>query len=151
MATDFLALVQRDHVDLQKELTLLLDPIATPAQLRGSLDGVRLGLTAHAEAEDIVLGRFETISLLDDMNQLGFRFATRSGLSFATDDLITPEAKGRIIAAAEKEVLRKNKLYQRGIITEGERYNQVLDAWTHARPGRWSMLGFSTRPAASPT
>ena len=67
------------------------------------------------------------------MNQLGFREATRSGLSFATDDLITPEAKARIIAAAEKEVLRKNKLYQRGIITEGERYNQVLDAWTHAR------------------
>src|SRR5215213_6882426 len=79
------------------------------------------------------IGRSKTISLLDDMNQLGFREATRSGLSFATDDLITPEAKGRIIAAAEKEVLRKNKLYQRGIITEGERYNQVLDAWTHAR------------------
>jgi DNA-directed RNA polymerase subunit beta' len=79
------------------------------------------------------LGRSKTITLLDDMNQLGFRLATRSGLSFATDDLITPEAKSRIIAAAEKEVLRKNKLYQRGIITEGERYNQVLDAWTHAR------------------
>jgi DNA-directed RNA polymerase subunit beta' len=79
------------------------------------------------------LGRRRTIELLDDMNQLGFREATRSGLSFATDDLITPEAKARIIAAAEKEVLRKNKLYQRGIITEGERYNQVLDAWTHAR------------------
>jgi DNA-directed RNA polymerase subunit beta' len=79
------------------------------------------------------LGRSKTIELLDDMNQLGFREATRSGLSFATDDLITPEAKARIIAAAEKEVLRKNKLYQRGIITEGERYNQVLDAWTHAR------------------
>ncbi|MEX2309835.1 MAG: DNA-directed RNA polymerase subunit beta', partial [Pirellulales bacterium] len=79
------------------------------------------------------LGRSKTIELLDDMNQLGFREATRSGLSFATDDLITPEAKSRIIATAEKEVLRKNKLYQRGIITEGERYNQVLDAWTHAR------------------
>jgi DNA-directed RNA polymerase subunit beta' len=79
------------------------------------------------------VGRRMTIQLLDDMNQLGFREATRSGLSFATDDLITPEAKSRIIAAAEKEVLRKNKLYQRGIITEGERYNQVLDAWTHAR------------------
>jgi DNA-directed RNA polymerase subunit beta' len=78
-------------------------------------------------------GRRKTIELLDDMNQLGFREATLSGLSFATDDLITPEAKSRIIAAAEKEVLRKNKLYQRGIITEGERYNQVLDAWTHAR------------------
>jgi len=79
------------------------------------------------------LGRSRTIELLDDMNQLGFREATRSGLSFATDDLITPESKSRIIAAAEKEVLRRNKLYQRGIITEGERYNQVLDAWTHAR------------------
>src|SRR6185436_4664612 len=70
---------------------------------------------------------------LDDMNQLGFRLASRSCLSFATDDLITPEAKTRIIAAAEKDVMRKNKLDQRGIITEVERYNQVLDAWTHAR------------------
>jgi hypothetical protein len=65
MPTDFLTLLQRDHVDLQKELTQLLDPIATVAQLRSSLDGVRLGLTAHAEAEDIVLGRFEGIPALE--------------------------------------------------------------------------------------
>jgi len=50
MPTDLLTLLQRDHVDLQKELTLLLDPTASTAELRGSLDGVRLGLTAHAEA-----------------------------------------------------------------------------------------------------
>jgi len=80
-----------------------------------------------------ILGRGATIDLLDDMNRLGFRSSTSSGLSFATDDLITPPSKGRIIGDAEKEVLKKNKLYQRGIITEGERYNQVLDAWTHAR------------------
>ena len=79
------------------------------------------------------LGRRETISLLDDMNQQGFRESTRSGLSFGTDDLITPEMKTRIISLAEKEVLKKNKLYQRGIITDTERYNQVLDTWTHAR------------------
>jgi DNA-directed RNA polymerase subunit beta' len=79
------------------------------------------------------LGRRATIDLLDEMNKLGFREATRSGLSFGTDDLITPETKTKIIAAAEKTVLRILKLYQRGIITEGERYNQVLDAWTHAR------------------
>ncbi|HYW79003.1 MAG TPA: DNA-directed RNA polymerase subunit beta', partial [Thermoguttaceae bacterium] len=79
------------------------------------------------------LGRRSTIDLLDDMNQLGFRESTLSGLSFATDDLITPPNKGKIIGAAEKSVLRIMKLYQRGIITEGERYNQVLDAWTHAR------------------
>ena len=80
-----------------------------------------------------MLGRKATIELLDDMNQLGFRESTRSGLSFATDDLITPVSKAKIIDEAEKEVLKKNKLYQRGIITEGERYNQVLDTWTHAR------------------
>jgi len=80
-----------------------------------------------------ILGRKATIDLLDNMNQLGFREATRSGLSFGTDDLITPSNKAKIIAAAEKSVLKILKLYHRGIITEGERYNQVLDAWTHAR------------------
>ena len=79
------------------------------------------------------LGRRETIELLDDMNQLGFRESTRSGLSFATDDLVTPESKEKIVAAAEKEVLKFRKHYERGVITEQERYNKVLDTWTHAR------------------
>jgi len=79
------------------------------------------------------LSRRKTIDLLDDMNQIGFRWATKSGLSFATDDLITPESKTKIIGDAEKSVLKIMKLYQRGVITDGERYNQVLDAWTHAR------------------
>ena len=79
------------------------------------------------------LGRKATIELLDNMNQLGFRESTRSGLSFATDDLVTPLSKTRILADAEKTVLKFRKLYERGVITELERYNQVLDAWTHAR------------------
>jgi DNA-directed RNA polymerase subunit beta' len=80
-----------------------------------------------------ILGRRETISLLDRMKDLGFRESTRSGLSFATDDLKTPMSKDHIITEAEKEVSKNNKLYQRGIITDQERYNKVLDAWTHAR------------------
>jgi len=79
------------------------------------------------------LGRSATISLLDDMNQFGFRESTRSGLSFATDDLVTPESKEKIVAEAEKEVLKFRKHYDRGVITEQERYNKVLDTWTHAR------------------
>jgi DNA-directed RNA polymerase subunit beta' len=79
------------------------------------------------------LGRRKTIDLLDNMNRVGFSWSTRSGLSFATDDLITPANKGRIIGSAEKDVMKIMKLYQRGVITDGERYNQVLDAWTHAR------------------
>src|SRR5690606_2576708 len=63
----------------------------------------------------------------------GFRWSTRSGLSFATDDLITPPSKTKIIAAAEKTVLKFLGQYRRGIITDMERYNQVLDTWTHAR------------------
>jgi len=61
MPADFLTLLRRDHCDLQQELTRLLDLTATVAELRSALDGVRLGLIAHAEAEDIVLGRFEGV------------------------------------------------------------------------------------------
>jgi DNA-directed RNA polymerase subunit beta' len=80
-----------------------------------------------------LLGRRETINLLDNMKDIGFRESTRSGLSFATDDLKTPESKAAILAEAEKDVAKAAKLYQRGVITEQERYNQVLDHWTHAR------------------
>jgi DNA-directed RNA polymerase subunit beta' len=79
------------------------------------------------------LGRRDTIDLLDNMNQLGFRESTRSGLSFGTDDLVTPPSKTKILGEAEKKVLKFRKLYERGVITEMERYNQVLDTWTHAR------------------
>jgi DNA-directed RNA polymerase subunit beta' len=78
-------------------------------------------------------GRKATIDLLDDMNKIGFQQSTCSGLSFATDDLVTPSSKARHIADAEKLVLKYKKLYDRGVITEQERYNQVLDTWTHAR------------------
>ncbi len=79
------------------------------------------------------LGRRETIELLDRMKDIGFRESTRSGLSFATDDLRTPVSKEQIIREIEKEVEKVQKQYQRGIITEGERYNKVIDLWTHAR------------------
>ncbi len=80
-----------------------------------------------------ILGRAETIHLLDAMKDLGFRESTRSGLSFATDDLKTPTTKDAILNNTEKEVAKVAKLYQRGIITEQERYGKVLDFWTHAR------------------
>ena len=79
------------------------------------------------------LGRKATINLLDDMNQLGFRESTRSGLSFGSDDLITPDSKLKHLADAEKKVMNFYKNYSRGLITQEERHNQVLDLWTHAR------------------
>ncbi len=79
------------------------------------------------------LGRSATITLLDDMDKVGFQQSTLSGLSFATDDLVTPSTKAKHITEAEKQVMKFKKLYDRGVITEQERYNQVLDTWTHAR------------------
>lgn len=78
-------------------------------------------------------GRRATIGLLDRMKSLGFRESTKSGLSFATSDLVTSPDKEKIIGDAEAKVLKQLKLYDRGIITDQERYNQVLDIWTHAR------------------
>jgi len=65
MPTDFPTLLRRDHTELQEELTQLLDPSASPQALRTALDGVRLGLIAHAEAEDIVLAAFDMIPALE--------------------------------------------------------------------------------------
>jgi len=79
------------------------------------------------------LGRRATINLLDRMKELGFQEATRSGMSFATSDLKTAPNKDKVISEAEGTVLKQQKLFERGIITNQERYNQVLDTWTHAR------------------
>ena len=79
------------------------------------------------------LGRRATIELLDNMKDIGFRESTRSGLSFSTDDLKTPDNKEKVLNDAEKEVEKIQKNFQRGIITDDERYNKVIDIWTTAR------------------
>ncbi len=79
------------------------------------------------------MGRRHTIELLDRMKDAGFRSSTRSGLSFGTSDLVTPPSKEKIIAEAESIVLKQQKLYDRGIITNQERYNKVLDTWGGVR------------------
>src|SRR6185369_5929128 len=80
-----------------------------------------------------LLGRRETIELLDRMKETGFRESTRSGLSFSTDDLKTPLNKETIIKDADKEVDKVQKQYFKGFITELERYNRIIDLWTDAR------------------
>jgi len=81
----------------------------------------------------LMVGRNATIKLLDDIKALGFKEATKAGISFANSDMKIPDEKGAIIERTKKEVDRIQKLYEKGAITEGERYNQVVDAWTHAR------------------
>jgi len=78
-------------------------------------------------------GSAATIDLLDRIKDLGFRYATLSGLSFGLKDLKIPAKKQQIIGETEKKVAKIQKNYDDGVLTEGERYNQVIDAWTNAR------------------
>ena len=72
-----------------------------------------------------------TIELLDRLKRLGFEYATIGGISIAIDDLEVPKAKEEIIQEARAEVAKVEGQYRKGIITDGERYNKVIDIWTH--------------------
>ena len=78
-------------------------------------------------------GSAETVDLLDRIKNLGFKYATLAGLSFGIMDLKIPKKKVQIIEQTEKKVSKIRKNYDDGVLTEGERYNQVVDAWTKAR------------------
>ncbi len=80
-----------------------------------------------------IAGSAKTVDLLDRIKDLGFRQATLAGLSFGIMDLKIPEKKQQIISETEKRVSKIHANYNNGVLTEGERYNQVIDAWTHAR------------------
>jgi DNA-directed RNA polymerase subunit beta' len=80
-----------------------------------------------------IAGSAETVDLLDRIKYLGFKHATLAGLSFGITDLKIPVKKQDIIDDAESRVAKIHKNYGSGVLTEGERYNQVIDAWTHAR------------------
>jgi DNA-directed RNA polymerase subunit beta' len=80
-----------------------------------------------------ISGSEETIDLLDRIKNLGFKYATLAGLSFGITDLKIPPRKAEIIEETEKKVNKILKNYNDGVLTEGERYNQVIDAWTNAR------------------
>ncbi|MDG5813750.1 DNA-directed RNA polymerase subunit beta' [Chitinispirillales bacterium ANBcel5] len=76
-------------------------------------------------------GTKTTCKFLDDLKDMGYEYATRAGITFGADDLIVPDEKERIIEKSIEEVNRIRKQYDRGIITEGERYNKLIDLWTH--------------------
>jgi len=80
-----------------------------------------------------IAGNAATVNLLDKIKESGFKYATLSGLSIGLTDLKIPAKKQDIIDETEKKVKKIYKNYQAGVLTEGERYNQVIDAWTHAR------------------
>ena len=77
-------------------------------------------------------GNDKTVKLLDDLKDIGFKTATKSGISISISDILIPDEKHDIINGAEKEVEKIQGRFNRHILTEGERYNKVIDVWTKA-------------------
>lgn len=76
------------------------------------------------------LGNKKTVLLADQLMYMGFNHATYSGISIGIDDLIIPEKKNQLIAEAENQVTEVAKQFESGLVTEGERYNKVVDIWS---------------------
>jgi DNA-directed RNA polymerase subunit beta' len=70
-----------------------------------------------------------TVLLADRLRSLGFEYATRSGVSICMDHMVIPDAKKVLLDAAQEEVQRVVDQYQEGLITDGERYNKIVDIW----------------------
>ena len=77
-------------------------------------------------------GNYQTVIFLDQLKDLGFAMATVSGASIAISDVLIPDAKDEILGVAQQEVDEIKSKYDRHILTDGERYNKVIDIWTHA-------------------
>ena len=80
----------------------------------------------------LIAGNQKTVEFLDKLKNLGFEASTRAGLSIAVSDILIPDSKDEIINIAQKEVDAIQDKFKRHVLTDGERYNKVIDIWTHA-------------------
>src|SRR5881392_3444318 len=78
-----------------------------------------------------ICGHEKTVATLDRLKEIGFREATRAGVSIGIDDMIIPKEKVHEIETAQKQISEVEKQYRKGVITPGERYNKIIDIWTH--------------------
>ncbi len=78
------------------------------------------------------MGNRRTAEFADQLKDLGYRYATLAGITVSIDDVVVPKRKTKLIDDALKQVEQVVDRYSNGIITDGERYNQIIDVWTHA-------------------
>jgi len=78
-----------------------------------------------------ICGHEKTVIMLDKLKEVGFREATKAGVSIGIDDMIIPKEKEQEIEAAQKQIREAEKQYRKGVITDAERYNKIIDIWTH--------------------
>ncbi|MDR0679280.1 MAG: DNA-directed RNA polymerase subunit beta' [Puniceicoccales bacterium] len=91
-----------------------------------------------AKLSELIMSAYRTVErqslvvLLDNLKDVGFQMAMESGASIGIRDMIVPESKPHVVESARKRVAEVNRQFAKGIITEGERYNKIVDIWTGA-------------------
>jgi DNA-directed RNA polymerase subunit beta' len=95
-------------------------------------DMTKKAISACINACYRVLGLKETVIFADQLMYMGFHYATRAAVSFGIDDIVIPEQKTKLVAAADREVKEIQDQYASGLVTNGERYNKVVDIWSRA-------------------
>ena len=95
-------------------------------------DMTKKAISAIINACYRILGLKETVVFADQLMYMGFHYATRSAVSFGIDDIVIPEQKVKLVGAAEREVKEIQDQYSSGLVTNGERYNKVVDIWSRA-------------------
>ena len=90
------------------------------------------GLQQLVQSCYLRFGLEKTVEMLDSLKNVGFAYATRSGLSIGIDDLIIPKEKANLVETARTEVIKVESQYLEGAITNGERYNKVIAIWSEA-------------------
>ena len=82
-----------------------------------------------------IAGAKETVLIADALRSMGYRYSTKAGLSISVGDMVIPEGKDKLLDGAYEEVLKIKEQYSEGLLTEGERYNKVVDIWAKVTEG----------------
>src|SRR5258708_10844695 len=88
------------------------------------------GIRALVHYGYLRFGLETTVKMLDEVKEFGFKYATRAGLSIGIDDMVIPDSKKNLVKDAEKQVVAVQQQYLDGAITNGERYNKVIEIWS---------------------
>jgi DNA-directed RNA polymerase subunit beta' len=111
------------------------------------------GISELFDASYRLAGLKETVLLADQIMYTGFKYSTISGVSIGVNDMVIPKEKVKMVANAEKEVKDIEKQYNSGLLTAGERYNKVVDIWSHTNDqvsqAMMKQLGTETTKLAS--
>ena len=125
---------QKQHLDTTVGRVILNDRLPDELPFFNGLLKKK-GLSQLVKYCYLNLGREKTVAMLDELKELGFLYATLSGMSIGIDDMVVPELKEQLVGDAQKDVMKVHDQYLDGAITHGERYNKIIEIWSKLTDG----------------